>query len=236
MVTERSAESATYVVALALLLPEFGSCVVEVTESVWVMTVPAATVLLTVTTNVKLAVPAVIAAVSVQVRVPSTQVHPDGPVRETAVVFAGSVSVNTGALADAGPALVTLCVYVMLLPAVTGLGLAELVALKSASLAEVTPMFEVAVLLFRLVSCDVVATETVSAMMVPAVALPLTVYFSVNVPDPGATLALVHCVGKLVQVHPVVAAMDANVVFMGVVSLNVAVLQLLGPALVTTCV
>jgi hypothetical protein len=53
---------------------------------------------------------AAIVVVSVHLRVNRTQVHPPGPLRDTAVEFAGSVSVKTGAAAVAGPALVTLCV------------------------------------------------------------------------------------------------------------------------------
>ena len=109
-VTARSAESATWILTVALLLPPFGSAVVEETESVCVI-VPAAVVVPTVTTNVKFAVVlAAIVVVSVQVRVASTQVHPAGPINDTPVVPAGSVSVNTGAFAVAGPPLVTLCV------------------------------------------------------------------------------------------------------------------------------
>jgi len=94
---------------VALLLPPFGSPVVEETESVCVMVLPFATVPATVTMNVKVAVVlAAIAAVSVQESAP--HVHPAGPFNETAVVFAGSVSVNTGAFAATGPLLVTLCV------------------------------------------------------------------------------------------------------------------------------
>src|SRR5579863_2702083 len=109
-VTERSAEFPTGTFAVALLLPLFGSLVVDETESVWAMIVPALTVLLTVTTKLKFAVPVAIAVVSVHLRVARTHVHPAGPVRDTAVVLAGSVSVNTGAAADAGPAFVTVWV------------------------------------------------------------------------------------------------------------------------------
>src|SRR5437899_1874056 len=99
-VTARSAEPATVTFTVALLLPPFGSTVVEETESVCEMTVPEATFVFTFTTNVKFAVVvAAIVVVSVQVRVPSTHVHPAGPLRETAVVLAGRVSVNTGAFA-----------------------------------------------------------------------------------------------------------------------------------------
>src|SRR5260370_11686871 len=110
-VPDRSEESATCTLTDALLLAEFGSPVVEETESVCVMVVPEATFALTVTTKVKLAVVlAAIAAVSVHVRVARTHVHPAGPVSDTEAVFAGSVSVNTGAFAVAGPPLVTRCV------------------------------------------------------------------------------------------------------------------------------
>ena len=110
-VTDKSAESATSRFTVALLFVLVGSPVEDDTESVCVMVVPDATLLFTFTTNVKLAVAAaVIVVVSVQVSVPRTQVHPAGPTNETADVFAGSVSVNTGAFAVAGPLLVTLCV------------------------------------------------------------------------------------------------------------------------------
>jgi len=132
-VTETSAELPTGMPTVTLLFPLFGSLVVEATESVCVIVVPDATPALTVTTNVKFAVVlAAMVVVSVQVRLAKTQVHPAGPVSETAVVLAGSVSVKTGAFAVAGPALVTLCVYVILLPAVAGFGLPELVTLRSA--------------------------------------------------------------------------------------------------------
>ena len=108
-VIERSAEPATRDLTVALLLPPFGSLVVEETESVCVIVDPYATVVLTFTTKVKFAVVLdAIVVVSVQVR--PTHVHPAGPVNETNEVFAGRVSVNTGALAVAGPLLVTLCV------------------------------------------------------------------------------------------------------------------------------
>src|SRR2546423_12157021 len=108
-VTEISAESATVAFTVTLLLALLGSLVLDETESVCVMVVPAATFVFTFTTKVKFAVVlAAMVVVSVQVR--DTHVQPAGPVRETDVVFAGSVSVNIGAFAGAGPPLVTLCV------------------------------------------------------------------------------------------------------------------------------
>src|SRR5579863_9589729 len=125
-VTDRSAESATSRFTVALLFALVGSPVVDVTESVWVMVVPDATLLFTFTMKVKFAVvTAVIVVVSVQLGGARTHVHPAGPTNDTAVVFAGTVSVNWGAFAVAGPLLVTLCVYVTLFPAVTPFGLPE---------------------------------------------------------------------------------------------------------------
>lgn len=59
--------------------------------------------------------------------------------------------------------------------------------------------------------------------------------------DPGGTLGLEHDAGPValqVQVPPPVVTADAdtNVVLAGVGSVSVAVVQLLGPLLVTTCV
>jgi len=68
--------------------------------------------LFTFTTKVMVAVVlAAIAAGAVHVRLArGTHDHPDELLSDTAVVFAGSVSVSTGAFAVAGPALVTVWV------------------------------------------------------------------------------------------------------------------------------
>jgi hypothetical protein len=242
-VTERSAESATCTFTVALLFPLLGS-LVDDTESVSVIVVPEATFAATFTPKVKLAVTfaARLAMVQLGGVVAMLHVHPAGPVNETTVVLAGTGSVNEIVVAAAGPLFVTLCVYVILFPAATGFGLAEFVTLKSACVPDATAMFTVAELLFRFVSSAVVATVAVSVMMVPAVAVPLTVYLAVIVPvEPGGTLELVHATGAEfghVHVPPpaFTTATDTNVVLVGVGSLNVAVLQLLGPELVTTCV
>ena len=103
-------------------------------------------------------------------------------------------------------------------------------------------MLEVAELLAVLVSRDVVAAVAVSVMIVPAVAPAPTVYLAVIVAvDPGGTLGLVQATGcALGHVHvppPVVTTpTETQVVFAGVASFSVAVLQLLGPEFVTTCV
>jgi hypothetical protein len=81
LVTDRSAESATYTVVEALLLAAFGSLVADDTESVCVMVDPEATFALTFTINVKVAGVAPVGArvPMVQVRVAKVQVHPAGP-------------------------------------------------------------------------------------------------------------------------------------------------------------
>lgn len=55
-VTDKAAEPATYTVAEALLLLEFGSLVAELTDAVSVIVEPGVAVAVTVTTKVKVAV------------------------------------------------------------------------------------------------------------------------------------------------------------------------------------
>jgi hypothetical protein len=123
----------------------------------------------------------------------------------------------------------------MLPPAVTGLGLAVLVILRSASVAVATPVVTVAVLLAVLVSWEVVATVTVSVMSVP----PVTFMTTGNVlVVPGATLGSEQLMEPVVvQVQPAgTGVSETNVVLAGKASVKLAVEQLLGPVLVTTCV
>lgn len=168
-VTERSAESATSTLVVAELFPLLGSLVVAETEAVWVMVDPAVTVEATVTTKVKVAealMPRFVGSVHLYGAV-VVHVHPE-PLKELNVVFAGNVSVSTTPVAAAGPVLLTTCVYVIVPPALTGFGLAELVTLTSACVPEATETVLVAVLLLLFVSPVVVATLAVSVMRVPA--------------------------------------------------------------------
>ncbi len=164
--------------------------------------------------------------------------QPAGPLSDTNVVFAGSVSVSTTVVAAAGPPFVTVCVYVILLPAVTGFGLAELVTRRSACVAPATAIEDVAELSVVLVSREVVPAVAVSVMIVPAAVPAFTLNTTVNTADdPAATLGFVQeLAGNPVQVQPAGGVTDTNVVFAGIASVNVAVLQLLGPPLVTVCV
>jgi hypothetical protein len=118
-VTERSAEPPTWTLAESLLLAGYGSTgVVSDTDTVLVIIVPEATPALTVTTNEKVAVAfaaRVVPALFVQAGVATLHVHPGGGVRDTAVVFAGSVSVTVmdpaaTEPAVAGPPFLTTCI------------------------------------------------------------------------------------------------------------------------------
>jgi len=189
----------------------------------------------------------VVVALFVHISVARVQVHPAGPVSPVAVVPAGAVSVTVieAAVFDpavAGPRFFTVCVYVMLLPAVTGFGLAAFAMLRSASVALATAMFTVTELSAGLLSFVADAAVAVSVIIVPAAKPVATVYTAVIVTvDPGGTLGFVQATGPVLgQVHvplPVVTApTEEKVVLAGVASLNVAVEQLLGPWLVTVCV
>jgi hypothetical protein len=127
----------------------------------------------------------------------------------------------------------------MLFPAVTGFGLAEFVTLRSACVALATPIVTVAELLAVFVSLVDVATIAVSVMIVPAAVPALTVTTTGNVLiEPGATVGLVQLMDPaVVQIHPVGTGLsETKVVLAGNASVNVALAQLLGPELVTTCV
>src|SRR5579871_3139444 len=168
-VTERAAESATSTFVVAELFPLLGSLVVAETEAVWVIVDPAATVEFTFTTKVSVAealIPRFAGSEHLYGAV-VVHVHPE-PLKEPNVVFAGNVSVSTTPAAATGPALLTTCVYVIVPPALTGFGVAELVTITSAWVPEATDTVLVAVLLFLFVSPVVVATVAVSVMRVPA--------------------------------------------------------------------
>jgi hypothetical protein len=113
----RSAGAETVTSALAELFAELASPVVEETLAVVVMVEASEAALEMVRFTTKVAVPALARLEpSVQVTVPVEptvgleQVHPLGGVVDAKVVFAGVVNVNTGAVAVAGPLLVTTAV------------------------------------------------------------------------------------------------------------------------------
>jgi hypothetical protein len=130
-------EGVIVVIAVALLLPAFGSAVPEDAIAVF-ETVPLAP-LLTFTTNPNGALPPeakLVDLVQITLPVPPTDgvdaVHPDGVVAETNVVPEGIGSMRVSGLALPGPALLTVIEYVTLLPALTGFGLPVFVTDRSA--------------------------------------------------------------------------------------------------------
>ena len=140
--------------ALAVLFEELGSFAEELTEAVSVITVPFAVPLLTLTTSVNVAAvePGIFELLQTKLPFPTglKHVHPAGDAIETKVVFAGMVPTSVALSAALGPLLVTVCVYVMLLPAATGLGAPTLVTLRSAL--DTTVATSVAVSFDRLIS------------------------------------------------------------------------------------
>jgi len=132
-----------------------------------------------------------------------------------------------------------------LLPAATGFGLPVLVTLRSAWVAPATVAVAVAESSPEFVSCVEVAPVAVSVMTVPDAVPALTLTTTGNeLDEPGATLGSLQLivppalptVGR-VQDHPEgTGVSDWNVVFVGTTSVKVAVLQLLGPLLLTVCV
>jgi hypothetical protein len=140
LVTVNSAPAVvpTTVDAEAVLLAALGSLTDELTVAVSVTTVPFAVPAFTFTTIEKVAavLPGIFRSVQTTLPVPplggAAQLQPAGADMETKVVLAGTASTRVALSAALGPLLVTSCVYVMLLPAVTGFGDAALVTLKSA--------------------------------------------------------------------------------------------------------
>jgi hypothetical protein len=119
--------------------------VFDVAEIVSVICVPLAVEAFTLTTVVKVAAPVEPAGmfgfVQVITPVPPTaglvQVQPEAPAPDTTidwkVVFVGTTSVIVASMPLMGPLLITVCVYVMLLPGTTGLGTPEFVTAMSAA-------------------------------------------------------------------------------------------------------
>jgi hypothetical protein len=136
-VTVKSQATLTLVVTLVLLLEESGSVVVAETDDAAVMEV-AVTVEGTFNTTTMFADAPDATLGSVQVMVPVApaagvvQVHPAGGEIDWNVVFVGVASVNVAPVAAAGPLFVTVCVYVIALPANTGEGVAMVVNARSA--------------------------------------------------------------------------------------------------------
>ena len=157
---------------------------------------------------------------------------------DTNVVFAGVASLNEAPVAAAVPVFVTTCVYVMLLPAITGLGKAVLLTVNSPLAVVPTIVVTVAVLFARFGSFAKELTDAVSEITVPFAVPLLTFSTHENVADVEAAMfevlqtALPGPAG-VKHVHPAGAANDTNVVLAGTVATNVALSAALGPLFVT---
>ena len=124
-------------------------------------------------------------------------------------------------------------------PAVTGFGLAEFVTPRSACPAVATPISTLVDLSLVFLSNVAEAAVAVSVIIVPEAVPAFTLTTTGKVLDePGATLGFVQLIDPaVVQLHPAGTGVnDTNVVFAGNASVKVALMQLLGPPLVTTCV
>ncbi len=120
----------------------------------------------------------------------------------------------------------------MLLPAITGTGVAEFVIDMSAESATCTVLE--AVLLAQLGSLAAQVTESVCVILVPEATLVFTlvtkVKFAVVL---AASVAIVQVSVPRLQVHPAGPVKDCGVVLAGAVSVKVMVLALAGPLFVT---
>jgi hypothetical protein len=170
------------------------------------------------------------------------QVHPAGGVIETNAVFAGVDSVSVPLVIAVVPVFVTTWVYVMLLPACTGFGDAELVTDKFGPVPPTT-VLAVARLLVETGSVADDATDTEFVMTVPLATPVFTLTIIVNVPEvPPAMFVSVQTIlpvlpaPGLEQVHPEGAVIETSVVFAGTDVAKVALSPALGPLSVTTCV
>ena len=245
MVTIRSADAWTVVVAVPPSLPGFGSEVAEEAVAVFESTVPLATVAPTLTVSVKTALPTPRLGVEHDTVPPAptagmVQDHPTGDASDTKVVPTGSGSVSDTVAALLGPALATVMVYVRLLPALTGSGVSTFVTDRLAD----APTVVVAVPLSFPGFGSEVAEETVAVLesTVPALTLGDTATVSVKtaLPTPrlGFELETVPPAptAGVVEDHPPGDERDTNVVPAGSVSVSDTVAALLGPALVTVMV
>lgn len=236
--------------AVALLVVEPGTMLVVFAVAVSAMFVPGAVPAFTCKTRVKLAVAfraRLLVSVQVMLPVPPmagvTHDHPAGKAIDWKFMFGGVLCVNVGGvLVAAGPSLVTLCVYVTLLPAATELGAATLITTRSDCPAVATTSAAVALLFAKLGSVVEELTVTVSLIAVPGRVPAVTFTPTVNVPAPGAKLGSVQVIAPaeptagVTHDHPAGKTIDWNVVFGGVVSVRLALVATLGPPLVTTCV
>jgi len=131
----------------------------------------------------------------------------------------------------------------MLLPAATETGEAELVVIKSACVARATTSVAVALLLTALGSGVEELMFAVSVITVPEGVPAFTFTTTGKLAVPDAKLGFVQVIVPALptagspHAHPTgIGLRDTKVVFGGVTSVKLALVAVLGPALVTTCV
>ena len=160
---------------------------------------------------------------------------------ETKVVFVGVGSVTVAVLQLLGPLLVTTCVYVMLPPASTGLGVPLFVTARSHLTCTYTA---VVVVLLAAFGSEVVADTVEVAVVLPEGAeVDTSTTTTISAEAPAARLdesvqVIVPAVptGGVVQVHPAGARTESKVVFEGVASEKLTPVAAAGPLFVTVCV
>jgi hypothetical protein len=231
LVTDRSAEAVTLVLALAVLLALLKSFSVAVTLALLVMTPPdvgAVTVMVTV------ADPALAIAPRLQVTVPALWLQvPWVAVADTNVTPLGRVSVRVTPVAPLGPALLTLTVYVSVPATITGSGLSALVTETSA---EAVTVVVALALLFALLGSAWVAVTVALLVMTPPETGAVTAIVTVAL-DPLARPPRLHVTVPALWLQvPWVAVADTNVTPLGRVSVRVTPVAPLGPALLTLTV
>jgi len=231
LVTDRSAEAVTVVVALALLLPAFGSLSVAVTLALLVIVPLEAGA---VTAMVTVADPALAIVPRLHVTVPALWVQvPWVGVADTKPTPAGKVSVRVTPVAALGPALLTLTVYVRLPPATTGSGLSVLVTDRSAE--AVTVVLAVALLFALLGSASLAVTLAVLVIVPPDVGAVTTIV-TVALPALAIVPRLHVTVPALWVQVPWVGVADTKPTPAGKVSVKLTPVATLGPALLTLTV
>src|SRR5437660_10432820 len=181
-----------------------------------------------------------------QVTVPPASEHvPVVVVAERKVTAAGNVSVTVTFVAEAGPLLTTVSVYVKGLPCSTGFGVAVFVIAISALLALATTTVAVALLVVRpgtmLPALAVAVSEIFVPEGVPAFTCSTKVKFAVAFTP--RLLASVHVMvpvpptAGVTHDHPAGNAIDWKFVFGGVLWVSVVgAVVAAGPLLVTLCV
>jgi hypothetical protein len=180
LVTDKSAEAVTVVLAVALLFALLESAWVAVTLALLVIVPPEVGA---VTTIVTVADPALAIVPRLHVTVPALWLQvPWVGVADTNTTPAGKVSVRVTPLAPLGPALLTPTVYVSVPDTITGSGLSALVTETSA---EAVTVVVALALLFTLLGSAWVAVTLALLVIVPPEAGAVTAIVTVAL-DPLA--------------------------------------------------